>query len=483
MTEEFIRSLLKEGEGFTVEFKDCTNALNNSVYETVCSFSNRYGGYLLIGVHDSGKILGINPKNVVSIKKNFVNMLNNPQKISPTLFLNLNEIELDGKIVLYTYVPPSSQVEFCSGRIYDRNFEADIDITNSGDLAAQLISQKSGQFTERRLFPYVSMDDMRLDLVPIVKQLALSRYDKHPWSKMTDMELFRSAGLYEEDKMSGKKGFNLAGVLLFGKNDVIQSCAPGYATDCLLRRENVDRYDDRLIVETNLIDAYDQIFEFVEKHTLDRFFIIGAQNVSVRSRIVRELVSNILMHREFSSSYRSRVSIEYDRIVADNWSRPQFEGRIDPNDYTPRSKNPILAKFFVNVGRADELGSGVRNLYKYTRIYTGGAEPELIEGTVFKTIIPLAPANNKAHFNADLKSNNYTLNQTINCTLNCTLTEIDILTYIKNNPAATQKEIAAAVSKSVNTVKNATVHMQELGLIKREGSKKNGRWIVINKDS
>jgi len=42
----------------------------------------------------------------------------------------------------------------------------------------------------------------------------------------------------------------------------------------------------------------------------------------------------------------------------------------------------------VNIGRADKLGSGVRNLYKYTKIYSGN-EPELIEGDVFKTIIPL----------------------------------------------------------------------------------------------
>jgi len=48
MTAEHIRKLIKEGEGFTVEFKACTNALNNSVFETVCSFSNRYGGLCLL---------------------------------------------------------------------------------------------------------------------------------------------------------------------------------------------------------------------------------------------------------------------------------------------------------------------------------------------------------------------------------------------------------------------------------------------------
>lgn len=37
----------------------------------------------------------------------------------------------------------------------------------------------------------------------------------------------------------------------------------------------------------------------------------------------------------------------------------------------------------------DELGSGVRNTYKYCGIYTPGTEPEFIEGDVFKTIIPI----------------------------------------------------------------------------------------------
>lgn len=69
MTVEHVRKLLKEGEGFTVEFKECANSLNNSVFETVCSFSNRYGGHLLLGVRDSGEILGVNPKCVSDIKK------------------------------------------------------------------------------------------------------------------------------------------------------------------------------------------------------------------------------------------------------------------------------------------------------------------------------------------------------------------------------------------------------------------------------
>jgi ATP-dependent DNA helicase RecG len=176
--------------------------------------------------------------------------------------------------------------------------------------------------------------------------------------------------------------------LLFGRDEVIRSCVPGYVTDAVMRKENLDRYDDRLRVETNLIESYDLLLGFITKHTLDRFFLIGEKNVSVRGVIAREIVSNILVHREFSSTVPARIIIESDRIYAENWNRALKHGRIDPDNFIPQPKNPLLAHFFVNIGYAEQLGSGVRNLYEYTKIYSGG-EPELIEGDLFKTIIPL----------------------------------------------------------------------------------------------
>jgi ATP-dependent DNA helicase RecG len=98
------------------------------------------------------------------------------------------------------------------------------------------------------------------------------------------------------------------------------------------------------------------------------------------------------VHREYTSAFPAKIIIERDRIVAENWNLPKAPGRIDPNNFSPFPKNPILANFFVNIGRADVLGSGVRNLYEYTKIYSGG-EPELIDGDVFKTIIPLSLTN------------------------------------------------------------------------------------------
>lgn len=322
------------------------------------------------------------------MKKNFVNMLNNPQKIYPSLYLNLEEIEYYGKIVLWVYVPISSQIEFCNNKIYDRNEDADHDISTSADLVANLSNRKSATYLERKIFSYATEEDLCMELVAKVRQLAVNKNKNHPWKDMSDMELFKSAGLYEKNRLTGQEGFNLACILLFGKPEVIQSCVPGYKTDALYRVENMDRYDDRLIVEENLIKSYDLLMEFIEKHTNDKFFLVDNVNMSVRSAIAREVVSNILVHREFGSAFPAKLIIEKDRLYTENWNRTQRVGKIELLDFTPYPKNPILSKFFVNIGYADALGSGVRNLYKFTKIYSGG-EPDFEEGDVFKLTVPL----------------------------------------------------------------------------------------------
>lgn len=53
--------------------------------------------------------------------QNFINLLNNPQKMAPSLYLNLEEIEYKGMVVLWVYVPVSSQIEICCGNTCGNN--------------------------------------------------------------------------------------------------------------------------------------------------------------------------------------------------------------------------------------------------------------------------------------------------------------------------------------------------------------------------
>ena len=139
---------------------------------------------------------------------------------------------------------------------------------------------------------------------------------------------------------------------------------------------------------TQPIKTYERMFDFGQKHLNDLFVLDGIQSVSARDAILREIISNSLAHRDYSNGYVAKMIIEKDRILVENGNRAHGIGALNLQSFVPFPKNPTISAVFREIGYADELGSGMRNSYKYTKLYSG-AEPEFIEGDVFQIIIPL----------------------------------------------------------------------------------------------
>lgn len=79
----------------------------------------------------------------------------------PPLYLTPIEYEYDGKLILYIRVPVSPSVCRCSGRIYDRNHEADIDITDNQEAVCRLYSRKQNSYFVNRVYPVFTAADLR----------------------------------------------------------------------------------------------------------------------------------------------------------------------------------------------------------------------------------------------------------------------------------------------------------------------------------
>ena len=344
---------------------------------------------------NDGKVEGVLEDCVQSIVNNIVTNANNPQKLSPPFYLSNQVVEYEGKKVIYVYVPESSQVHSTNGKIFDRNEDGDFDITRHTEQVTQLYLRKQTTYSENRIYPYVKLLDFKPELFTRIRMLVKNERADHPWQDMTDKELLRSAGLFKHDHQTGKDGYTLAAVLLLGRDEVIQSVLPHNKTDAILRIENMDRYDDRDDIRTNLIESYDRLMAFVRKHLHDKFYQEGEQRISLRDRIFREVVGNLLIHREFTNAFPAKFIIEKNLVSVENWNRPHDVGMIDPANFSPYPKNPVIAKFFKEIGRVDELGSGVRNVFKYCGIYTPGAKPKFIEADIFRTIIPLKAKERK----------------------------------------------------------------------------------------
>ena len=474
MDAKIIKSMLEIGETIAVEFKRCGNGIENDVYESVCSFLNRFGGDIFMGVLDDGTVSGVPEKAAPDMVRNFISCVSNPSMFSPTVYLTPEIISYEEKTIIHVHILPSAEVHSFKKVIYDRVNDADVKVTATAQIA-QMYIRKQDIFTEKKIFPYVKIEDLRLDLLPRLRTMAANNSTQvHPWSSLSDEELLKSMRLYSMDRVTGTSGYNLAAVMLLGKDDVIADVAPAYVTDALFRKVDLDRYDDREIIKTNLIESYEQLMEFGRKHLPDRFYLEEDQRKSLRNIITREMIANTLIHREYTSSYQAKFVIEKDRIYTENANRASQEAVLTPDNITPNPKNPIIAAFFRNIGYADQLGSGVRNLFKYSKYYSG-KEPQFVEGDVFKIVVPLDekftgenPTQSTAQSTTQLTTQ-----------LMIGTSEKIILELLRNEPAISQKEIALRLNMNANTVKYYIRKMQKNGKIIREGTNRKGKWIIL----
>lgn len=304
------------------------------------------------------------------------------------MYLVPEDYEIDGKRIIYIRVPEGTQVTRLNGRIFDRTYEGDIDITDNAELVYKMYARKQSTYFVNKVYPNLGLEFLDFDVIKRAKKLAMGRVDNHAWIDMNEEEILRSLGLILTDSDTGKEGITLAAILLFGKDSTIMSVLPQYKTDAIYRVKNMDRYDDREVIITNLIDSFRRLMDFGKKHLNDVFVLDGDQSVSARDKILREIISNILAHRDYSSAYSAKFVIEKDNIYTENSNLPHGHGELQLNKFKAFPKNPAISKVFREIGYADELGSGMRNTNKYTKLYSGGT-PAFIEDNIFQITIPI----------------------------------------------------------------------------------------------
>lgn len=159
MTIEELKKLISVGEKIDVEFKKSENELNKDVYESICSFNNRNGGHLFLGVVDRTKeIRGVNPANIDKMVKDFTTAINNANKMNPPMYLTPEVYTIDDKKIIYIRVPEGTQLRRLNGRIWDRTYEGDIDITDNAELVYKMYARKQSTFFVNKVYPNFGMD-------------------------------------------------------------------------------------------------------------------------------------------------------------------------------------------------------------------------------------------------------------------------------------------------------------------------------------
>ena len=122
------------------------------------------------------------------------------------------------------------------------------------------------------------------------------------------------------------------------------------------------------------------------------------------------------------------------------------------------------------MGIVEELGSGMRKMFKYTPLYANGKEPIIEEQDVYRIEIPYIPTLQGSNVEATQKS---TLKSTLKST------KKDIVEIILNSPDITIPQIAEQLGLNARGIAKHIKNLQNEGIIKRIGPDKGGHWEVV----
>jgi len=474
----YIQHIINKGEGINVEFKSAKSAIPKNLFETVCAFLNRIGGNILLGVEDDGSISGIDEIHLDRMKKELTNALNNPQLINPPIYIIPEEIKVKKKTILHLSIFESSQVHNTRGLIFDRNNDGDYNITTNTNLVANLFIRKQSSFTENKIYPFATINELRPEIIQQARQMAVNRQPGHPWEKMSDMELLQSAQLYQKDYATGQEGITLAGILLFGRDDVILSVLPFHKTDAVCRIVDTNRYDDRDDIRTNLIESYDRLMRFVENHIPEKFVLKDDIRINVRNLIFREVIANTLIHREYTNPYPAKLIIEAGMVHTENANKAHGMEQLTPQRFTPFPKNPVIARVFKEIGRADELGSGVRNIFEYYKHYSD-KKPLLEENDVFNCFVYTDKIEENRNVVEDVVEN--VVEDVVENVVDkdVVLRHAAIIKLIKEDPKTSATSIAEKFNVTQRTAQRDIEDLKQAGKILRIGPAKGGYWKIL----
>lgn len=393
--DKFI-ALTLEGEGTQIEYKTCTEEISESLYESVCSFLNHTGGQILVGVQNDGTVIGVNPDKAERLKADIINCINNPELFLPCPYFTPRIMEMDDKTVMQLDIPCGQYVYRFKGRYWDRNDDADIDVTDQPELLLSIFERKNPHLFEERIVEGLTMEQLDVKTFQYCRNILATIQPSHAWLQMTNEEMLLSAHLAKQE--GSKLQLKYAALILFGTEDAITEFMPRYRFEavfhmCTYAQYNdmslfPSRYDDRRTIRQNLIQVYEQLGAFVERYLPDKFYLPAntMQRQNLRWDLFREIVGNMCVHTDFSSGYACFFHVFKDRVVTKNPTRLLSEipeGELTIQQLSNYTKNPLLVRVFHELNWAEDLGSGTRNILRYAPLYYPNYKIEINSGSQF----------------------------------------------------------------------------------------------------
>jgi len=446
-------------ESLTAEFK---SAYNKDVIETLVAFANASGGTVFIGVGDNGRPLGLNAdKNTV---QSWVDEIKS--ETEPTIIPMVEIINGGGKEVVALSVSeyPVKAVA-TRGRHFKRINNLN-HLLNSAEIADEHLNSVNSSWDF-----YIDPNHTTLDLSreKMAAFVAKIRRNKHiGLVQLSDADLLNKMEFLRYGKVS------FGAYLMFAKgycliSDVRMGC---FKSDGSVL--------DPVLLSTDLFQEFDDIISYIKKHLA----------FNCPSAVIHEIVTNMIIHRDYRDSSPSVIKIFDNKIEFYNPGRLYGTTTIEElftERYTSKSRNKLIAKAFREVAMTQHNDTGISRICRICR--DNGMRPPLFRETAngFQVIVynekHYEPSNTiSASFdtaNARKTDTQTFFANTTNNAFKLSENQKAILDEIKKKPDITSENLAQIINITVRNIKVNIAKLKERGLIERIGAKKNGCWKVI----
>ena len=425
-------------ENNRTEFK---RELNDRFERAVVSFMNYVGGgEIIIGVDDNGVALGI--KDTDKIQRQIVDRIRNNIRPQTLGLFDVIQTQIDDKNVIRVIVSCGRQRPYYIRKMGMSELGCFIRVGSSTQpMSEQMIEEL---LSRRQQLTLQTMNSPRQNLT--FKQLAIYYAEK----RLEPTEQFiKSLDLHQSN---GE--FNYAAYLLADENSNSVKIAAYAGTD------KVDLLETREYGNRCLLTATQRILDRLDSENRT-FAMITAKNRLEKERVnsiaLREAVINAIVHNDYSKGV-PLIEIFTDRIVVTSCGG-LVEGLSEEDFFKCRSmpRNRELMRVFRDIELVEQIGSGMsrilkaydRSIFELSPGFTVVAFP-YEEGF----ISPAGKINGK--ISGKIKST---------------------LDLLKSTPTMTIPELAEYAGKSQRSISRELREYQDAGLLRREGGRKNGRWI------
>ena len=361
--------------------RDGRGELPDDVWKSYSAMANADGGVILLGVQEKprGTFRALGLADVERVRKALWDNLHNRKQVSVNLLTegDVQPITLEGKTVLRVRVPRAARqqrpVHLGSnpfGGTYLRRHEGDYPADD--EAVRRLMAERVEDSRDERVLKGFGFDDLDLDTVSAYRNRFAAVKPGHVWTDLPVPEFLEKVGAMGKNREEGYSGLRLAGLLMFGRAEVIRDALPHYMVDYQERPEAKaeKRWIDRLVPDGswsgNVYDFFRKVYQKLTADLKVPFQLHDGQRIEDTPvhEALREALVNTLIHADFSGRVSVLVVKRPDMYGFRNPGRMRIPATLAIHGGNSDCRNRRLQTMFQLVGYGDHAGSGLPKIYK-----------------------------------------------------------------------------------------------------------------------